>query len=361
MRICLVGDATSIHIKRWVRWFSDRGHEIHLISDKPEEINGVRIHKLTIKTGAISFIMKIFQTRKIIKKIKPNIVHGHYLTSYGAWAAFSGFHPTVVTAWGSDVLVDPNTMIKRKMVKYALKKADIITCAGEYMKKAMTDLGADKIKIKYNYFGVDIQKFNPGQRSEKLRMKLGIFHSPMVISTRRLEPIYDVESLIKSIPVILKEAPDTKFVIAGNGTEKVRLENLVSSLMVSDNVEFIGWIPNEELPQYLSSADIYVCTSLSDSGLALSTREAMACELPVVTTDIEANKGWGIEDGENGYLIPSRDPESLAEKIIVLLRDKETRIKFGKISREIIKEKYEYNKDMETMENLYKEVVDIGH
>ena len=223
------------------------------------------------------------------------------------------------------------------------------------MREAMTKLGANLQQIKHIYFGVDTQKFNPRERSEKLRRELGVLDSPMIISLRNLESIYDIESLVKSVPLVLKDASEAKFVIAGKGSEEATLKKLAESLGISDSIRFVGFIPNDEIPQYLASADIYVCTSLSDSGLATSTKEAMACGLPVVITDIEVNKEW-IEDGKNGFLVPTKDPESLAEKIITLLRNEEIRMRFRKIGRKMVKEKFEYNREMEKMEKLYKEL-----
>jgi glycosyltransferase involved in cell wall biosynthesis len=360
MKICFVGDASSIHINRWTQWFSKRGHEVHLISDKPEDIEGVKVHRLNERAGALAFFLKIFQTRKIIKRIRPDLVHGHYLTSYGAWAASSDCHPSIVTAWGSDVLIDTKIKTKRRAVKYALRNADIITCAGEYMKQAIISLGAEEGKIIFNYFGIDTQAFDPALRSEGLRNELGVSDSPLIISTRRLEPIYDVGTLIRAVPSVIQTNPNARFVIVGDGSERGKLMSLADSLKISVNVTFVGWIQKEKLPGYLASANIYVNTSLSDSGLAVSTREAMACGLPVITTDLEANRGWGLEDGKSGYLVPIKDPKALAARINLLLRDKEIRMKFGEINRDIAAARYDFNEDMGNMENLYKEHINIA-
>ncbi|GAH34462.1 unnamed protein product, partial [marine sediment metagenome] len=136
----------------------------------------------------------------------------------------------------------------------------------------------------------------------------------MIISFRSLEPIYDVESLIKAIPSVLKEIPSAKFIVAGDGEQRKYLENLGVSLGISGSIRFVGFVENDELPQYLASADVYVSTSLSDAGIAVSTAEAMACGLPVVITDFGDNRKW-VENGINGFLVPPKSPEALASKI----------------------------------------------
>ena len=365
MRICYLANASSVHTRRWVRYFVERGHEIHVISFENARIEGTTVHvlKLPVLVKNATFPLKmasIYRIKSLIKRMKPDILHAHYVTNYGLFGALCNFNPFVITAWGSDVLIVPEarftSMIKAYIAKYALRKADLITCDAQHIKEAMTTLWVSPEKINLIYFGVDTRKFRPEEKSEELRAKLGIYDSPAVISLRNLEPLYDIESLIRSLPLVLKEVPESQFVIAGKGSEEKRLRELAKSLGVSDNVKFIGFVQNVELPQYLSTVDVYVSTSLSDAGIAASTAEAMACGLPVVVTDVADNKKW-IDNGVNGFVVPVKDPKSLAEKIIYLLQNEDIRKKFGKINRKIIEERNNYYKEMEKMEDIYKELV----
>jgi glycosyltransferase involved in cell wall biosynthesis len=156
---------------------------------------------------------------------------------------------------------------------------------------------------------------------------------------------------------VLKEIPESKFVIAGEGLEQRRLKDLAESLDISNSVKFVGFIPNDELPEYLNTMDVYVSTSLSDAGIAASTAEAMACGLPVIVTDVADNIDW-VEDGDNGFVIPVKNPKVLAEKIIYLLKNENIRKKFGKSGRKIIEERNNYYKEMEKMENIYEKLME---
>jgi len=362
MKICYLANAQSIHTQKWIKFFADKGHEIHLISFEKGHIENVKVHNLK-QPFAPRFrsLPRARIIKRLIERINPEILHAHYLFGYGFYGALCGFKPFIVTAWGSDVLFLPSEglikqFIKRYMLKYVIGKADLITCDAKYVKEAMIWLGAASEKISLICFGVDTRRFSPGEKSEKLRVELGIYNSPVVISLRNLEPIYDVESLIKSVPLVLKEIPESKFLIAGKGSEEKRLMELAKSLGVSGNVKFIGFIQNEQIPQYLNTVDIYVSTSLSDAGIAASTAEAMACGLPVIVTDVADNKNW-VEDGLNGFVVPVKDPKSLAEKIIYLLKNEDIRKEFGKINRKIIEERNNYYKEMEKMEDVYKELI----
>lgn len=370
MKLCFLTGANSIHSYRWIEYFVNKGYEIHWISLAPVVDYGIEIKNLKFylspypiekckKLGTILTLkplFNIFWIRKLIKKIKPDILHAHYAVINGISGALSGFHPFILTAWGSDVLIGSQSKILKPFIKFALNKADLITCNGKELRERIEWLGISPRKIRFVYWGIDTPKFKPGLRNEKVGEKLEIFDSPTIISLRTLEPIYNIESLIHSIPLVLKDIPKAKFIIAGNGSEKENLRKLANSLGVSDSVRFVGWIPYDELPEYLNSVDIYVSTSLSDGGLSQSTGQAMACQLPVITTDLGVNKDL-IRDGENGFLVPIKDPKSLAKKIIILLKNKNLRAKLGSNGRKTIENKIDYYKEMGKAENIYKELI----
>jgi glycosyltransferase involved in cell wall biosynthesis len=359
MRICYIGDANSIHMQKWVSWFTNKGHDVHLITDRPAEINGVQIYAIGNKKrdSFSNFIKKILQTRRLVRKIEPDVLHAHYAFGYGTFGAFANYHPFVLSPWGSDILIEPEqSKIKKFLVKFALKKADLITCDGDNTIEKMISFGTDSKKIHRIYHGVDPAQFSPNKRDKKLKERLGVSDSPSIISTRNLDLIYGIETLIESVPLILKKIPNAKFIVAGElvydkTVEKEYLKKMAKSLGVINSIKFVGTIPHDELPYYLTSSDVYVSTSLSDGGIAMSTLEAMACEVAPIVTDVADNKKW-IKNGENGFVIPLKDPNTLAEKIIYLLQDEGVRKNFGKISREIVKEKQNYEKEMKKVEKL---------
>lgn len=354
MKICFLAEASSIHSRKWVEYFAQKGNEVYWISLTPPTRGNIEKIKFYRFKG--NLLLNAMRIKKLIRKIAPDILHSHYAGRDGFIGALSGFHPFVLTAWGSDVLFAAKSRIKGPFVKFSLNKADLITCDAEHMKKAIIELGVPAAKIKIIHFGIDTEKFSPGEKDEKLIKNLELSGYKTVISLRNLDPIYDLETLIKSIPLILKEMPKTKFVIAGTGPQEKMLKELARSLKVLEMTQFIGRIPNDKMPKYLRIVDVYVSTSLSDAGIAASTAEAMACGLPVVITDSEENRKW-INDGKNGFVVPTKNPEALAKKIIHLLKDEDRRREFGKFSRGIIKERNDYYKEMEKMEKIYNELI----
>jgi glycosyltransferase involved in cell wall biosynthesis len=359
MKMCFIAGADSIHSYRWIKYFVNKGHEVHWISTTPLNFGLLKnAYYYEIKISpmkAFCFFSGLVKIKKLIEKIEPEILHSHYAGINGMMGAISGFHPHLVTVWGSDVLIAGKATIKKSIVRYILRNADLITCDATHMIDAMVKLGVSKKKISLIHFGIEMDRFHPVGNKAEEKVRLGFSDSPIVLSLRNLEKIYDVETLVQSIPYVLSEFAEVVFIIAGRGSQERHLKQLGLSLGVSEHVRFMGFISNDILPNYLNAADIYVSTSLSDAGISASTAEAMACEVPVVITDSGENKLW-VEDGENAFLIPVRKPKALAERIVTLLRSDILRKKFGVGGRKIIQEKNNYYVEMEKMEKIYKEL-----
>lgn len=356
MKICFVGSAESIHTYRWVRYFVDRGHEVDWLSLVPssfDDMTGIRLHILGQSVPrAFRLPGAIIEARRWIATHTPDIVHAHYLGSYGLIGAVAaGRVPFVATAWGSDVLIAGKSWLRGPFVRHVLRRADLITCDAYHMIEAIAAFGINKEKVRLVYFGIDSTRFCPGPADASIRNALQLHSSPTVISLRSLEPIYDIATLVKASSIVLREVPNARIVIVGGGSERENLEDLTRSLGVSAQVTFVGRVANHELPQYLRSMDVYVSTALSDGGLSASTAEAMACGLPVVVTNCAENDRW-VEDKVNGYLTPIGSPEALAEKLVTLLKDPALRRSMGGAGRQTVESRLDYHSEMSRMEAL---------
>ncbi|HEB41408.1 MAG TPA: glycosyltransferase, partial [Candidatus Dependentiae bacterium] len=116
-------------------------------------------------------------------------------------------------------------------------------------------------------------------------------------------------------------------------------------------------LSDDDLIRYTASADVYVSTSLSDAGLAASTAEAMACAVPTIITDFGDNHKW-IKSGENGFLFPLKDNNTLADRIVYLLKNPDIAKKVGKSGRVTINEKNNFQKEMAKIDSYYKDLID---
>lgn len=370
MKICFMGDAQSIHLQRWANYFIKNGHVVHIITMEPNEIKGAKIHNISFlnlkkEIPNIKFVgylihkyreyKSILVLKSLLDKIKPDILNSHYMTIYGIMGSMLNLHPYVITCWGSDVLIVPNILGKKyvKKMKKASRKADLIIVVSEYMKKKLIKMEVKK-NIIVNPFGIDFSQFNPnGKEIRAIKEKFG--NKIVIISTRNLKPIYNIECLIKSFSSVLEKEDNVIFLICGSGSLENKLRKLVNNLDLSEYVHFLGKISHKEMPDYLRSADIYVSASLSD-GISISLLEAMGCGLIPVVSDIPGNNEV-IKDGKNGFIFKN-NPVDLSKKLNYCIKNYDNlRENIIKPNLKKIEEKYNWNKHMNRLLKSYEKLI----
>ena len=347
MRICYLALATNIHTERFLKYFVKAGHDVHILSFHKGGIEGVTYHHIEspFKNNYLSFIVHVKKVKRILKEIDPDVVHGIYLTNYCLLGALVGIKPFIATALGSDALLGPKrSIILRYIVKYVLKKADMVTSMAGHMTEELVKLGVERDKIFETPIGVDTSIFNPASR-QKRDAKLRI------ISTRNFEPIYNLGLLLDAIAYVKQRKNGFECILVGDGSRKNELMERSNKLKICDIVKYTGYVPNEKVAEYLASSDVFVTTSSSD-GSNISLLEAMARGVFPIATDIPANRQW-IDHCVNGYLVPADKPEILGKKIILALEDKYLREKARKINWKIIKDRASWQLNMKEIESKY--------
>jgi len=359
MKLFFIAAANSIHSYRWIKYFAKAGHEVIWISLAPsifEPLPGVRYFEVEEASGLFGLLRAAAKIRKIIAHAQPDILHVHSVGTYGIVGLLTGFDPIVATPWGSDVIYGKESTIKRPFIARILRRAALVTCDALHMRDEVMHFGVPAERIHIINFGIDSERFTPRPPSPAIRSANDLGDAPAVISLRNFEPVYDIPTLLKAVPKVLDHHPNTRFMLVGRGTLEVELKALASQLGIDHAVRFVGFVPNDQLPDTLCSMEVYVSTSLSDAGIAASTAEAMACGLPVVVSDSGENACW-INDGENGYLVPVSQPDALANRLNRLLGDAELRRRFGQAGRTTIKARNNYHTEMEKMEALYQKTL----
>ena len=366
MKICYMSSILTTHDYKILLEMTKRFSDVYLVTyiddDLPGNIAVLRQRGLNIihhrpkylhKLQKFLFFSKVRDFKKIIRDIKPDIIHSGFVWKDGFLAALSGFHPHLLMPWGCDVLRHPDmSRLCRQIVKYTLKKADAIVCDCLAVKARIEDMVKRKEEdfIIFSY-GIDPKVFNKQNKGSGFRKKLGLENKKVLISTRNLYFVYNVKLIIKALPMILSQEPEVRVIIVGSGPEENNLKKIVKDMRLGDFVHFVGTVPNNELPVYLNDSDIYVSTSLSD-GTSQSLMEALACGLPVVVTDVPANMEW-VKDEEGGFIVSKADADMLAEKTIKLLRDPELREKMGIVNLEIAQRKADWNKNFDKLQKAY--------
>jgi len=372
MKICYVSTHFDTTDNKFLTELVARGYDVHAVSLRKKEIQkefifeGIKYYEYCKTQRPYGKRAKGFNPfwyvttskflKSIIFKINPDILHGGYVSICGFICALTRFHPFLLMPWGSDILVEPKvSILKRQLVSYAIKQADMITCDAESVKKQIIErFNYNSDKITLFPWGIDLKLFTPSIKSLVLE-SLGWKDNLIVICTRMHKKIYGIEYIIDAIPDVLSKYPRARFLFIGNGPLTSLYQKRIKSLGVGGYVKFLGFISNKLLPQYLNAADVYVSPSLSDA-TSISLLEAMACGLPVVVTDVESNFEW-IKDGYNGLLYPRKNYKVLAKKISLFLGNRELRKKMGQRNYKIAKEKASWEKNFSKLECIYQKLI----
>ncbi len=365
LRILYIADSTSIHTKRWVGYFRDAGHDISIITlgKKREPIPGIR-HLANFDAfyyGSPSFMPVLLQTRRIIRRENPDIVHGHFVHQYGWLAALSGRCPLVITAWGTDILSLPGSSrirIGKFLTKYTLKKADLLTGTSHHLKREMIRLGAHADRTHVIFWGVDVDRFKPDVDTAALREKLGIEPDQAVIlSNRNQSSLYNNDIVVTAMFHVLGNFPRAVLVLQNSGGDlEPQLKSLVRTLGMADSVRFLPQFEHSKLPELYAMADIYVSVPSWDAG-PVSLKESMICGAVPVISDLPGPREW-VTDEINGRVVPVRDTEKLAGAIKDLLSDEINRARFSSENTRLIRENASHDDQMRKMESLYQEIAE---
>lgn len=360
-RICYISP-WSIHSYRWLEAFYQKGYDLSFITDtsawiapRPPEMP-VHIFPTLDKYNLERLAPNMFGVTKVLRKTQPDFVHVHVYPHYGLLVMLNRF-PFVLTSWGLEVLLLSRlSFLRRALSKTVARHARRITVDAQCLKDIWVSLGVPGDKIDVIPFGVDADVFSPEVDGRGVRKKLNIEEDDIsVISTRPLyNHHYNVECLIRAIPLVLRRHKNVTFVVKGVGPLEDYLKSLAEELHVYEHVRFVGLVPYREIARYLVASDIYVSTSYFDS-TSVSLLEAMACGRPVVTTDIAGNREW-ITDGVNGLLYPAEDHNVLADRIVQLIEDESLRRQFGERSRRIVLERGVWEKCVSKMEAVYQSI-----
>lgn len=346
MKILYLSDILNIHDERLLTQFRGAGHDVTLLTffhrspELPKFVRDLKvIHEryATYPDGAGASRWRLIRAveyrrdearaclkiKDVLRQNRFDVVFANWALTSGYVAAHAGARPLALFPWGSDILVWPKLHrgFAERAVK-ALRTADLVVCnsktAAEEAKR-LARLRPDRVEVLP--IELDAARFEPRPRNDELRAHWGLGDKAVALSTRPLKELYDHPALLAAIarPGMEKFAA----VFVGEGNLRADLERKAQELKVADRVRFVGLVENERIPDYLAAADVYVTCSRSDSA-SLGLLEAMAMAIPVVASDIPANREW-VAPGQSGWLFPVGDAEALAQALAAAMADDKNR------------------------------------
>ncbi|MBS3080843.1 glycosyltransferase [Candidatus Pacearchaeota archaeon] len=299
---------------------------------------------------------------RLTKKIKPDIIHAHWIIPQGFVAALNKKITGVryiVTSWGGDMFVFKKqgflTNLLKKVYSFILNNSKKSTSVNMVFLDEMKRVANDKDKVVYIPNGIDTELFNPKKKDLLIKEKYKIEDS-FLLFVGRLSEKKGVRYLIEAMSEVVKKSPKVKLMIIGKGELESELKDLTKKLKMENSIIFTGAIPNKELPRYYATADIFIAPSITTKdgdreGFPTVFLEAMACGNSIITTRIDGIENI-IQDGINGYIVNQKSSKELARELIELIQNRKS-IKSGKDTFILIKNNYDWS----IIKNRYKEIL----
>jgi glycosyltransferase involved in cell wall biosynthesis len=356
MRLCFIANPNSIHTQRWVRYFAGRGHDIHLIGDKPVTVAppaGIAFHDLTRQTNArkLRYVAWGQAVRRLVREIQPGVLHAHQVASAGWLGAATGYHPFLVTSWGSDLLLGARrSMVQRQLARWVLARADYVTCVSSQLLEAARALGVAAERVELTPWGVDTALFHPAAAPQD--------RPPVVLSIRGLKPIYNPLVIAQAIPAVLAQRPDVRFVIRTYSVDAELLaavRDIVAQGGAAGAVEYVGDLPDDHAIADLYRQAVVVVSVPSSDGTPQSVLEAMACGAAPVVSDLPSLHDW-VRHEQEGLVVPVGDAAALAAAILRLLDDDRLRQSVQAAAVRLVQERADSRLWMQRYEQVYQQM-----
>lgn len=288
--------------------------------------------------------------QRIIRKIKPDLIHAGPIQTCAFIAVLTGFRPILTMSWGFDLMKDVyRGRWWEFATRYTLKRSAFFTSDAEVTRNTAVRYGMNPQKTIVFPWGVDLTHFTPHSAPRTSHEGFTIF------CNRSWEPNYGVDVLARAFVRVAQQKPDVSLLLIGGGSQGHIIRQILNSGGVMDNVSFPGQISNRELPRFYQMADLYISPSHVD-GSSVSLMEALACGLPCLVSDIPANKEWVFDD-QNGWLFPDGNVDALAAKILFAIENRKILPAFGKQARIIAEDRANWPKNVSKLLTAYQQTV----
>jgi len=362
MKILILSDANSPHTMKWALSLKALGLNIYIFSlFRPQEYilltyNQKQIpvyhanmqeavtRNRTANLSKLKYLFALPNLNRILKNIKPDLIHAHYASSYGVLGMLSGYKPFVLSVWGSDVYEFPQkNKVFLWLIRRVLSRADKILSTSRSMAEYICN-NIQNTAIQITNFGIDLEIFKP-QSLPVSEITIGTIKS--------IEKHNGIDCLLEAFNILVYKHnyKSIKLLIVGSGTLLSEMQIKARTLKVNDYVEFTGYIPHSNVVKYYHKISIFVSISTRES-FGVAVLEASACGIPVITSDVgglpEVNK-----NNITGILLPPNNPLKLAAAIKKLIENEDLRKEFGQNGKAMVKNSFNWEKNVKEMQNIY--------
>ncbi len=294
----LVVAPQGIHLRNFLRRIESETSAVHLITTEKSGTD----YDETLLDFSFKQLQNFWKTpraiRAVAKTFKPDVVHVHQLNSisYFAVNGMKGLGiPVCATAWGSDVLVNPEkSSTHKRILRYVLNQADAFTADSKEVAEKMKSMVKKELRISLCNYGAD-------------KPSISMPKENIIYSNRLHDPLYRIDKVIRAFAKINQQGDQGtwKLIIAGTGSQSNSLKSLVSELGIAQHVEFQGWVQKEQNERNYARAKVWVSIPESDA-TPISLLEAMYHGCYPIVSDLSSLREW-ITESENGTLVRNVD------------------------------------------------------
>ncbi len=368
LRLCFIGPARAVQLQRWVEWFAARGHATTVITVEPSDNQAtLAFQQVDVSTPGLSRkagrLLSTVRMALAVHRLKPDLVHAHYLRGLAWGLPLVRGVPCMVTSWGSDVLEEQGAFrepYSRPLTRAVFRRADVVHVQSAYMEGRVRPFVPSGTPVVRAGWGVNLDRFRPGLDVRPVRRQWGIGDDRRVIFSPRLaQPFYNHDLVIRALPAVRRRVPEALLIVGGALADAgyvARLRALASDLGVKDQVRFLDAISYAEMPGWYNMADAVVMVPPSD-GMPSTLLEAMACgAVPVLSRLPQYDEL--IRHRENGFLV-ELEPDALASALADAL-EAGVRPSMAERNRSLVTNIADQDKEMARMEQHYQELAHAG-
>ncbi len=352
---------------------ADRGHRVHLISSDPpfrwrRDVQGLSFERVTVPSYPLfrepQYLLALANTiARVAEERQLDIVHAHYAVPHATAAyladqmlasAHARTRPrTITTLHGTDITLVGSDPSYTRVVAFSIERSHGVTAVSESLKAdTIASLGVQReIRVIPNFLdcGEYRRRFDPDLRE---RLCPAAQCAALILHVSNFRPVKRVDAALEVFRRIREHLP-ARFVLIGDGPVRGDIERLVAEYGLTHDVVVLG--EQHDLVPYLSVADLFLLPSAQES-FGLAALEAMACEVPVIASNVGGLPEI-IENDVNGYVFPPTDTATMAAKAVELLHDPERRMKLGRQAAARVRADYCVDRVVPIYEHAYRDVL----
>jgi len=368
MKICLFGDARSVHLHQLARELLRRGHFVHVLSHKTGEIPGVVVDRFRVPPPSLTNPRRwpsrwTHYLRGFLRQF--DVINIHFLADWGFTPELLEEGCVVATAWGSDVVAPPGedgpspSLIDARVT--LLRHARAVTaCGPTFAATVAAFAGLERGAVNVVPFGVDLDLFHGNAKGQNLRRDLSEEKDIRRIGFfKGFRAVYGPTHLIRAIPLVQGEWPNVRFDFVGDGPQLEECQSLAEVLNVNQSIR---WIPRQDharMPALLAQWEVSVMPSVFEA-FGVAALESSAMGVPVVASDAGGLRDT-VQLGKTGLLVPPDSPRALADGIVELLKNDKRRAEMGQAGRSFVAENFAWSDVARRWECLYEQALDRVH